>query len=59
MIKNSKAVVIFHCFIKLITVIIVKNIKIENKNIRLILMNLPYIIPIIYIAKIIGKGLTK
>jgi len=39
-IKNNKAVVIFHCFKKLIIAIIVKNTKIENKNIGLMLMNL-------------------
>jgi hypothetical protein len=31
-IKNNKAVVIFHCFTKLIIEINIKNITIENKN---------------------------
>jgi len=57
MVKNNKAVVVFHCFAKLIIEININNIIIKNKKIRLILMNLPYIIPIIYKDKIIGKGL--
>jgi len=40
-IKNNKAVVVFHCFTKLIIEISINNVITENKNIRLILMNLP------------------
>jgi len=41
MVKNNKAVVMFHCFTKLTIEININNIIIENKNMGLILMNLP------------------
>jgi len=40
-IKNNKAVVIFHCFTKLIREIISKDNIIINENIRSKLINLP------------------
>jgi len=56
-IKNNKAVVISHCFKKLIREITSNKTKIINKNIKLILTNLPKTVPIIYKNKIIAKGL--
>jgi hypothetical protein len=50
-------VVVFHCLKKLIRVIRKEKIIIVNKNIKLKLINLPYIMPIIYKNKIMGIGL--
>jgi len=56
-IKNNKAVVISHCFKKLIREIRNKNIIIIYKNIKLKLINFPKTVPITYKNKIIVRGL--